>query len=105
MADPKRPLRVPDRTSSMLSVPEPSEATQPAGFHRRERSRTITGLMELQVPEMLKIRRWDGAARACSPWDSLGRVGNRPIGQTQQPQRRVMTTNTSLSAGPRAVVP
>ncbi|KAK0639632.1 hypothetical protein B0T16DRAFT_432360 [Cercophora newfieldiana] len=29
--------------------------------------------MELQVPEMLKIRRWDGAARSCSPWDSLGR--------------------------------
>ncbi|KAK0622356.1 hypothetical protein B0T14DRAFT_147702 [Immersiella caudata] len=73
MADPQRPLRVPDRTSSMLSVPEPSEATRTVGFHRRERSRTITGPMELQVPEMLKIRRWDGAARACSPWDSLGR--------------------------------
>jgi len=59
----------------MLSVPAPAEqgATRTVGFHRRERSRTITGLMELQVPEMLKIRRWDGAARACSPWDSLGR--------------------------------
>lgn len=29
--------------------------------------------MELRIPEMLNIRRWDGAAKACAPWDSLGR--------------------------------
>jgi hypothetical protein len=90
MADPKALLRVPDRTSSMLSsVPDPADerATRTVGFHRRERSRTHTGLMELQVPEMLKIRRWDGAARACSPWDNLGRVGNKQVGSTSRHNR------------------
>jgi hypothetical protein len=31
-------------------------------------------VMELRGPEMVNIRRWDGAARACAPWDSLGKV-------------------------------
>ncbi|KAK5659763.1 hypothetical protein OQA88_974 [Cercophora sp. LCS_1] len=37
------------------------------------RPKRHSGAMEVRVPEMHNIRRWDGAARACSPWDSLGR--------------------------------
>ena len=42
---------------------------------RESRSRRHSEVMELRGPEMANIRRWDGAARACEPWDSLGKVG------------------------------
>jgi len=65
---------------SLSALPEPPTADQntmddhSALRARTPRPRRHSGALELRVPEMHNIRRWDGAARACHAWDSLGRV-------------------------------
>ncbi|KAK1756474.1 hypothetical protein QBC47DRAFT_186906 [Echria macrotheca] len=71
--------RAGDLSWAIPAVPEPSAALRDATERngpsktRISKPRRHSGALELRVPEMNNIRRWDGAARACYPWDHLGR--------------------------------
>ena len=64
-----------------FQTPE-QEAGSPSNFEMSNsangwRNRRLSDLIEGKVPETSNIKRWDGAARACSAWDSLRRVGSK----------------------------
>lgn len=66
------------------------------------RNPRLSDVIEGQVPETSNVKRWDGAARACSAWDNLRRVGNSP--QSTFDTHDKMTIVDSIT-GPGALVP